>query len=77
MSTVVVRDDTNEDAVIRGSVVGYSVALGPIVISETQIVDKRQQRMKGLFFVLSEQPTSRLDSRYRQLVIVTSGEVAF
>lgn len=51
MSTIVVRDDANGNAVVCASIIGYKTALDPIVISETQIADKRHQRIKGSFFV--------------------------
>lgn len=56
MSTIVVRDDANEDAIVRGPIVDYETTLDPIVISETativitetqQKTDRRHQRVKG------------------------------
>ncbi|XP_029661575.1 nuclear hormone receptor E75 isoform X2 [Formica exsecta] len=55
MSTIVVRDDANKDAIVRGPIVDYNTTLDPIVISETativitemqQKTDRRHQRVK-------------------------------
>lgn len=56
MSTIVVCDDANEDAIVRGPIVDYDTNLDPIEISETativitetqQKTDRRHHRVKG------------------------------
>jgi hypothetical protein len=57
MSTIVVRDDANENAIVRERIVDSIT--GPIVISETativitetQKADRCHQRVKGSFII--------------------------
>lgn len=69
MSATAVRDDANED-VVRGTIIGYSTARDPlsgtattIVITETQKVDRRNQRLvKGSSLCSAERLLYRASS---------------